>query len=566
MLKMFKDILSLLEAEDKKTLKVYVLLSLIAPVIDLVSVSAIIPILNRMAAGDVSGKMLATIIGIGCLILVKGVFDLFRNLVANKFTNYSANRLALKVFAGHNGEELLKHNDRNAAQMITAVRSDSTACVTMIVNAISIIVEGITWGCLCLILIYSAGFIGLIASIVLFVFMLVMYIANRVKMRKYGEKKRNLEIRMNAVITTAYGAYKELKINTKSKNMLKRYADVSTEFAVMQRHYAFYAALIDVAMKNSLQAAIYFILAIAICLKVDFTIYIVQIITFVTILLKLIPETGLIVNNLNTIKYNEKAYRMLSENIETFRKITAEEEEKRTRRQHKVTINKGLKVEHLTFGYTNSRNIFEDASVELPAGHTIAIVGNSGIGKTSFLDLILGLLRPQDGHIYYDDYDIVDECDSEGKCFGDLGEIVSYIPQVVFMNGDTVKNNVLFMTDPEEADDERIIECLKCAQVWDDVASMPQGMDTILGTDGTCISGGQRQRIALARALYRDFDLLVMDEATAALDTDTEKAVIDSIRELRGNKTLIMVTHHMSLAEECEIIYKIENKKIVRVR
>ena len=88
----------------------------------------------------------------------------------------------------------------------------------------------------------------------------------------------------------------------------------------------------------------------------------------------------------------------------------------------------------------------------------------------------------------------------------------------------------------------------------------------MIGENGTAVSGGQRQRIALARALYKDFELLVMDEATAALDMETEKAVIDSIRQVKGNKTILMVTHHMSLANECDMIYKIEDKKIVRVK
>ena len=95
---------------------------------------------------------------------------------------------------------------------------------------------------------------------------------------------------------------------------------------------------------------------------------------------------------------------------------------------------------------------------------------------------------------------------------------------------------------------------------------MPLGINTLIGENGLTISGGQRQRIALARALYKNFEILIMDEATAALDMETEKAVLDSIREIKGNKTLLMVTHHMSLANECELLYKIENRKIIRIR
>ena len=177
--------------------------------------------------------------------------------------------------------------------------------------------------------------------------------------------------------------------------------------------------------------------------------------------------------------------------------------------------------------------------------------------------MILGLLKPQSGNIFYDDYDIVMQSDAEGICRANLGEIVGYIPQVVYLNDETVRRNISFFED--EIDDERVIESLKCAHIWEDVEQMPEGINTLIGENGTVISGGQRQRMALARALYKDFEILIMDEATAALNMEMEKAVIDSIRQVKGNKTLLIVTHHMSLANECDIIYKIENKKFVRV-
>lgn len=182
------------------------------------------------------------------------------------------------------------------------------------------------------------------------------------------------------------------------------------------------------------------------------------------------------------------------------------------------------------------------------------------------LDLILGLLSPQEGHIWYDDFDIVENRDSQGSCQADIGAAVSYIPQIVYLNNETVRGNVTFLAGEEDQDEKRVIECLKCAQIWEDVREMPEGLDTLIGENGTTISGGQRQRIALARALYKQSEILIMDEATAALDMDTEQAVIDAIRQMKGTKTLLMVTHHMSLADACERAYKLEKRRLVRVR
>ena len=192
------------------------------------------------------------------------------------------------------------------------------------------------------------------------------------------------------------------------------------------------------------------------------------------------------------------------------------------------------------------------------------IIGSSGIGKTTFLDLILGLLAPQSGHIWYDDFELIEGRDTEGPCRADLGSVVSYIPQVIYLNGDTIRNNVVFMA--EEENEEQIVSCLKRAQIWDDVKEMPDGIDTLIGENGTALSGGQRQRVALARALYKEFELLIMDEATAALDVETETAVMRDIYRMDGNKTVLLVTHHLNLAEGCEFVYKIEDKKLVRIR
>ena len=321
-----------------------------------------------------------------------------------------------------------------------------------------------------------------------------------------------------------------------------------------------------VVMANAMKAGIFFLLTVLLGMGVDLTEYIAVTLLLFTLLLRLISTTTGIVELLNRIRYGEKSYRMFRQNMERYEEIVKAEEERRQLRKKKLTFQKGLIVNNLNFRYPNGKVIFEDASIEIPAGHTVAIIGTSGIGKTTLLDLLIGLLKPETGSILYDDYDIVSEQDANGVCWADVGELVSYIPQIVYLDGSTVRENILFLTPREEEDEERIIDCLKVAQIWGDVSKMPEGMDTVLGLNGIKLSNGQRQRLALARALYKEFELMIMDEATAALDPETEKALIDSIRQVKKGKTLLMVTHHMSLADECDYVYKIENEKIVKVR
>ena len=318
-----------------------------------------------------------------------------------------------------------------------------------------------------------------------------------------------------------------------------------------------------IVLRDFMQAALFFVLAIVLATGADLAQVVPGAVIYVTLLLRLLPVAYRVVITLGNLQYASKYYEELKMALDRYDEIQRAQVEEAKLREKQVTLDCGVRVEHLSFHYPNGKQIFEDASLDIPAGHSVAIVGASGEGKTTLLDLLLGLLHPQSGHIWYDDFDLVEGRDGQGPCRADIGRVVSYIPQTIYLNDDTIRSNVAFMVDEDE---DRLVECLKCAQIWEDIQGMPDGLDTVIGRNGACISGGQRQRIALARAIYKQFEILIMDEATAALDVDTECAVLDSIRKMRGDKTLLLVTHHPSLARECEYVYRLENRKLVRIQ
>ena len=192
----------------------------------------------------------------------------------------------------------------------------------------------------------------------------------------------------------------------------------------------------------------------------------------------------------------------------------------------------------------------------IPKGTSVAFVGQSGAGKTTLADIILGLLHPQKGQILVDGNDI--------SIFGkELGHIMGYVPQSVYLIDDTIRNNVAFGIEQSDIEDDRIWKALEQAQLKEFVANLEFGLDTFVGDRGIRFSGGQRQRIAIARALYENPDIIIFDEATAALDNETELAVMDSIRSLQGYKTLIIIAHRLTTIKECEVIYEIKDGKAI---
>ncbi len=538
---MFRYLTARLEGEDRRSWKILAGLSLVSPVVDVFSFSALLLIINRALRENraAPGLILFTL-GMAGLSGLKCLLELYKDRLSQRFVYGGAQRLSLKVYELLMKEDLTAHNEKSPMQAMALVRQDTTSCIQALVSCIGIGAGAVTLAGYAAVLIRVSGWAGAASSAALALIVAGVYRRNRKRVRAWGERSRACSIRANSQITIAYGSFKEMKIDDRFALVLENYRDASRGYAQAQSEYQHQSGSTGVILQNSVMGALFVVVAVILAAGSRLTAVLTPLMAYITALVRALPL----------------AYGILRKEEARAAKL----------RRKELTFQRGLSVQGLTFAYREGRNIFEDASVDIPVGCSVAVIGPSGVGKTTFLDLILGLLKPQGGSVFYDDYDLAAQRDGEGPCRGDVGRLVSYIPQTVYLNGETIRGNVAFFTREEEIDDGKVEACLRCAQIWEDVEQLPQGIRTVIGENGTAISGGQRQRVALARALYKDFELLVMDEATAALDMETERAVIDSIRQVKGGKTLLMVTHHMSLANECDYIYRIENRKIVPVK
>jgi len=224
--------------------------------------------------------------------------------------------------------------------------------------------------------------------------------------------------------------------------------------------------------------------------------------------------------------------------------------------RYRSTFRKSLVLERLTYTYPGKRDpAINDVSLTIPRGHWVGFIGRTGAGKTTLIDLILGLLAPASGRILIDGRDMQEDVPGWQQNIG-------YVPQDVFVIDDTVRRNVAFGLADEEIDDERVWNALRAAQVDATVRALPDGLDAGTGQRGERLSGGERQRLAIARALYRDPEVLIVDEATANLDRETEAAVIDTLARLRGEKTIIVIAHRFELVKECECVYLLRDGRI----
>ncbi len=226
----------------------------------------------------------------------------------------------------------------------------------------------------------------------------------------------------------------------------------------------------------------------------------------------------------------------------------------------KLPVHSEIALRDITYKYPDSESyVFSHADMTIPIGESVGIVGTSGAGKTTIVDIMLGLLQVETGQILADGVEVRDHYQEWLKNIG-------YIPQTIFMLDTTIRKNVAFGYEDEEIDDDKVWRALKEAQLDEHVRSLPKGLDTEIGERGIRLSGGQRQRIGIARALFEDPEVLVLDEATSALDNETEAAIMDSINHLHGRKTLIIIAHRLQTIEKCDMVYRVKDGSVVRER
>jgi ATP-binding cassette, subfamily B, bacterial PglK len=227
----------------------------------------------------------------------------------------------------------------------------------------------------------------------------------------------------------------------------------------------------------------------------------------------------------------------------------------------RVPLAPPIRIRSLTYRYPGtSKAVLERTDMEIPARATVGLVGATGAGKSTIIDLIAGLLQPNEGAVELNGVTL------DARLAPSWRARIGYVPQVLFLLDDTIRRNIAFGLDDAAISFEAVERAARAANIHEFVAGLPEGYDTVVGERGVRLSGGQRQRLVIARALYRDPDVLIFDEATSALDQETEQAVMEAIRNLSHRKTLLIISHRPATLAGCDLVYEVADGRIRRIR
>ena len=281
---------------------------------------------------------------------------------------------------------------------------------------------------------------------------------------------------------------------------------------------------------------------------------------------RLLPAVGNLISGINVIRGNSYSLDRLFFDLKELEKeklITNFDSARVTNKllpkgQQTFQFSDKVILDRITFQYPNSTtNVIKDISLSIRKGESIGLIGKSGAGKTTLVDVILGLFIPQFGDIKVDGVSVYSNLRAWQNMLG-------YVPQSIFLIDDTLERNIAFGVADHLIDQNKLKKAIAMAQLSEVVAQLPDGIKTIIGERGVLLSGGQRQRVGIARVLYHEREILVFDEATAALDTETEHLITEATKALAGSKTIIIIAHRLSTIEHCDCIYQLEQGRILK--
>ncbi|MBU3580983.1 ABC transporter ATP-binding protein [Polynucleobacter sp. AP-Capit-er-40B-B4] len=548
----------LLDHRERKLAQIFIAMSILATLLEMLSLGIVVPLLYAFSASAQSQNtglfgifmslsfirdltLFHTLLLLVILFSLKNIFLLFLARFQAKYVFGIEEALSNRIyqiylyqpysfFLQHNSAQLLRNIMREPSQFAHNSLSPLCSLVTEFFISVGIVS-----------LLILVNPLGTITSLALFgVVGYFFYVFAHQRISLWGRDHQFHEGRRLQNLQEGFGSIKEILIGALQDKFTAAYAEhmrAGSLAGINQQS-------IQSAPRLFIELFAVVVLSISIWFfsHLDPAMLLPIIGLYAASAFRLMPGINRIINSLQSLRYSASTVQLLKKELTLDVKT-------HIRKGAPIHFKKNINLEKISFSFNkNARILFNDANVIIKKGDVVFLSGPSGSGKTTLVDIICGLQQPTSGRVLVDGADISGDIASWQKH-------IAYVHQTTFLLDGTIKENIIFSTSKEAIDEDRLREVCRISGVNEIVHSLPGGIDTRVGERGSNLSGGQRQRIGLARALYRGGDLLILDEATNALDAKLEAEIVRNILGFTSGMTKIWITHNVNLLNNTQNIY-----------
>jgi ABC-type multidrug transport system fused ATPase/permease subunit len=570
-----KQLQEALSPHLRRRLWLLLALMVIGALLESLSVGAMVPVLSTVADGDSvsrSGASLAlpemlgantnqsmaiwAMVGLVMLYLAKAAFAAWLAHVESGFAYTTQVEVSNRLYGAYLRQPWTFHLNRRSSELIRNATVEPQLFALYVLSLLQFCTELLVAAGL-VVLLFAVEPIGaLVATAVLGSVAAAFQVGTRPHIHRWGVQRQGLEAKRLQQLQHGLGGAKQVKLRGCERHFELLFEQQSLGYAQVMQRQQFVSQLPRLCLETAAVSTIA-LLVIALALgERPLAAALPTVAMFVAAAFRLLPSVNRIVGAVQLMRFRAPSLQLVLGELALESSAPPPMPAPPTER---ISVQE-IRLEHVSFSYSGAPGrVLRDVSLVIEAGSTVGVVGPSGAGKSTVVDLMLGLLAPTSGSVSVNGVDV-------DRQLRPWQSSVGYVPQSIYLVDDSVRRNVAFGVADPDIDDDRVWQALRDARLDDFVKSLPQGLDTVTGEDGLRISGGQRQRLGIARALYPDPEVIVLDEATSALDAKTESEVMQSVKALRGRKTVIIIAHRLGTVEGCDAIYRVFDQSIERVK
>jgi ATP-binding cassette, subfamily B, bacterial PglK len=463
-------------------------------------------------------------------------------------------KMRSKLMKSYQSMPYVEYTQRNSSEYIYNISAVGTFTQGVLISLLRIVTEVIVAVFIFIFLVFQDPLVLFVLFTLLGGFIFLYDFIFRKRINKYGDLVNIHTTEMLKKINESVHGLKEVRILGNEKYFYDQVMDNAKGLSNTMRLKDFISSVPRYFLELIMILFVVVIVVLYSYQNKDLELIIPVLTMFSIAAIRLFPSVNQIVGGISQIRFGRPVVSLLYKDLKIVDNFNFEQ---KNNENNKTLAFETIELKDVSYSYP-ARNIMviDNLSMKIKKGDSIGIIGPSGSGKTTLLDILLGLIQIDNGNVEFNGKDLY-------NYLNDWKSHVAYIPQNIFIVDNTITRNIALGEPDELIDFERLNNAINQSKLSQLIEQMPKGVDTLLGEDGVQLSGGQRQRIALARAFYHNREVLVMDEATSALDNETELEIVNEIKLLKGNKTLVVIAHRLSTVKHCDYIYKLDEGKIV---